>query len=68
MKRGTVRRDAAKNRATLGAALVSLMTDDARREAMRAALDARPRELAAREIARIAIEMARSTSPSKVRS
>jgi UDP-N-acetylglucosamine--N-acetylmuramyl-(pentapeptide) pyrophosphoryl-undecaprenol N-acetylglucosamine transferase len=50
--------DAAKNRATLGAALLSLMTDDARREAMRVALEARPRELAAREIARVAIEMA----------
>jgi UDP-N-acetylglucosamine--N-acetylmuramyl-(pentapeptide) pyrophosphoryl-undecaprenol N-acetylglucosamine transferase len=51
--------DAQRNRATLGAALVALMTDDGRREAMRAALDARPREHAAREIARIAIEMAR---------
>jgi UDP-N-acetylglucosamine--N-acetylmuramyl-(pentapeptide) pyrophosphoryl-undecaprenol N-acetylglucosamine transferase len=50
--------DAQRNRATLGAALVALMTDDGRREAMRAALDARPREHAAREIARIAIEMA----------
>ena len=52
--------DAKRNRATLGAALVALMTDDGRREAMRAALDARPREHAAREIARIAIEMARA--------
>jgi len=51
--------DAQRNRATLGAALVALMTDDGRREAMRAALDARPHEHAAREIARIAIEMAR---------
>jgi UDP-N-acetylglucosamine--N-acetylmuramyl-(pentapeptide) pyrophosphoryl-undecaprenol N-acetylglucosamine transferase len=50
--------DATKNRATLGAELVSLMTDDGRREAMRAALELRPREHAAREIARIAVEMA----------
>jgi UDP-N-acetylglucosamine--N-acetylmuramyl-(pentapeptide) pyrophosphoryl-undecaprenol N-acetylglucosamine transferase len=48
-----------QNRATLGAALVSLMTDDSRRDAMRAALETRPREHAAREIARAAIELAR---------
>lgn len=47
-----------RNRATLGAALVALMTDHARREAMRARLLARPRENAAVEIARAAAELA----------
>lgn len=51
--------DAVRNRATLGAALVALMTDDGRRDEMRAALEARPREHAAREIAKVAIELAR---------
>lgn len=51
--------DAARNRATLGAALVSLMTDQARRDAMRTKLLARPREAAAHDIARAAVELAR---------
>ena len=51
--------DAEKNRATLGAALVSLMGDHAKREAMRARLSARPREDAALEIAKLAVEIAR---------
>ena len=50
--------DATKNRATLGAALISLMTDHARRESMRAKLLARPRENASQEIARVAIALA----------
>jgi hypothetical protein len=41
------------------------MTDDARREQMRAQLDARPREDAAREIARVAIDMARASLVSR---
>jgi UDP-N-acetylglucosamine--N-acetylmuramyl-(pentapeptide) pyrophosphoryl-undecaprenol N-acetylglucosamine transferase len=49
----------AKNRATLGAALLSLLTDHARREAMRAKLTERPREDAALEIARAAVALAR---------
>ena len=57
--------DARRNRATLGDELIGLMTDDARREAMRAQLDARPREDAAREIARIAIDMARASLVSR---
>jgi UDP-N-acetylglucosamine--N-acetylmuramyl-(pentapeptide) pyrophosphoryl-undecaprenol N-acetylglucosamine transferase len=57
--------DAQRNRATLGRELVGLMTDDVRREAMRARLDARPREGAAREIARVAIDMARASLVSR---
>jgi hypothetical protein len=51
--------DAEKNASTLGAALVALMGDHARREAMRGALVARAREDAALEIAKIALEIAR---------
>ena len=51
--------DAEKNAPTLGAALVALMGDHARREAMRGALVARAREDAALEIAKIALEIAR---------
>lgn len=55
--------DAEKNAATrddstLGGALVGLMGDHARREAMRARLAARPREDAALEIARAALDLA----------
>ncbi len=50
--------DAVRNMPTLGAALLELMTVDARREAMRAALKARAREDAARTVAEIAVEMA----------
>ena len=57
--------DAQRNRATLGKELVGLMTDGARREQMRAQLDARPREDAAREIARVAIDMARASLVSR---
>jgi UDP-N-acetylglucosamine--N-acetylmuramyl-(pentapeptide) pyrophosphoryl-undecaprenol N-acetylglucosamine transferase len=60
--------DAARNRASLGSALVALMTDHARRDAMRSALDARPRDHAAEEIARVAIEMAKSARRPAVRS
>jgi len=49
---------AEKNRATLGAALIALMTDDARREAMAAKLRADRGENAAVEIARAALELA----------
>lgn len=48
----------ARNMATLGAALLELMTVDPRREAMRAALQARPREAAARTVAEVAVAMA----------
>jgi len=50
--------DPVRNMASLGAALLELMTVDARREAMRAALQARPREGAARAVAEVAVEMA----------
>lgn len=52
--------DAERNSATLGAALVDLMGDHAKRESMRARLAARPREDAALEIARTALEIARA--------
>jgi UDP-N-acetylglucosamine--N-acetylmuramyl-(pentapeptide) pyrophosphoryl-undecaprenol N-acetylglucosamine transferase len=51
--------DAERNLGTLGAALVGLMTGDAARDAMRAALEARPADDAAREIAREALALAR---------
>ena len=54
----------AKNRATLGEALLSLLTDHGRRDAMRAKLSERPREDAALEIARAAIAMAEGASRS----
>lgn len=50
--------DAEKNHATLGAALVSLMTDHSRRENMRTKLLARTKDDAAREIARVAVSLA----------
>ena len=53
--------DPGRNRATLGAALVGLMRDHARRESMRAGLAARPREDAALEIAHAAAALARRT-------
>jgi UDP-N-acetylglucosamine--N-acetylmuramyl-(pentapeptide) pyrophosphoryl-undecaprenol N-acetylglucosamine transferase len=52
--------EAAKNMPEMGEALVSLMGDHARREAMRARLAARPREDAALEIARAALELAKA--------
>jgi UDP-N-acetylglucosamine--N-acetylmuramyl-(pentapeptide) pyrophosphoryl-undecaprenol N-acetylglucosamine transferase len=51
--------DAERNHATLGAALVGLMSDHSRRESMRASLASRPREDAALEIARAAVALAR---------
>jgi UDP-N-acetylglucosamine--N-acetylmuramyl-(pentapeptide) pyrophosphoryl-undecaprenol N-acetylglucosamine transferase len=51
--------DAERNAPGLGAAIVGLMSDHARREEMRARLAARPREDAAMEIARLAVELAR---------
>ncbi len=50
-----------RNRASLGAAMIALMTDDARRATMRAALSAHPREDAALEIARVACGIAASS-------
>lgn len=47
-----------RNRATLGKALVELLSDHARRDAMRAQLHARSRGDAALEIARAALELA----------
>ena len=51
--------EAERNAPVLGAALVGLMSDHGRREEMRARLSARPREDAALEIARLAVELAR---------
>jgi UDP-N-acetylglucosamine--N-acetylmuramyl-(pentapeptide) pyrophosphoryl-undecaprenol N-acetylglucosamine transferase len=50
--------EAERNLATLGAALVGLMSDHARRDAMRARLGERPREDAALEVARVAVDLA----------
>jgi len=50
--------DAMKNMPGMGNALLGLMGDHARREAMRARLTARPREDAALEIAHAALELA----------
>lgn len=54
--------DAARNRSTLGAALIALMTDQVRRDAMRVKLLARPREHAAHDIARVAVELANASA------
>ena len=50
--------DPASNRATVGAALLGLMSDHARRESMRSRLRAMPAQDAALEIARAAVELA----------
>jgi UDP-N-acetylglucosamine--N-acetylmuramyl-(pentapeptide) pyrophosphoryl-undecaprenol N-acetylglucosamine transferase len=51
--------DAERNLATLGAALVGLMSDHGRRESMRSQLASRPRQDAALEIARAAVALVR---------
>ena len=52
-------RNALPGGSSLGATLIDLLCDHARRETMRAALLARPRQDAATEIAKAAIELAR---------